>query len=418
MHVSLDTLRRATQFVDSLADLDEPDRAAELVLPGLAGLIGCDIATYMKINPEPHVLGDYIEYPSGSLDPAALGIFESHLPEHPLVVHRDAYGCGPAKISDMVSRQGFRRLGIYSEYFRHVPTDDQIAFTMPGTRDGEQIGVTLSRSGREFGDEDSGVLSSVMAPVRNALRRSAARHRARTAVAAEPDGLADLTGREMQVLDLAAAGRTNVAIARAIDVSPRTVAKHLEHIYRKLGVTGRAAAVYRTAGTADLGRVALTVRGAQPGAPNSPAGPVPRHVCQARAAWWRSRPAPVRAASVSSRSDGRADRAIASAYTSSCSRAVRSTLYRSTTRDRLYWPRRTRVSGCSISSRRMLIRRIVPARRPSAPSPYQAWRMSCGAVSGVSSSQKPWSPCTTSGLPKARPRSAEAPIPRMTSAAA
>ena len=28
---------------------------------------------------------------------------------------------------------------------------------------------------------------------------------------------------------------------------PRTIAKHLEHVYRKLGVTSRAAAVYRTA---------------------------------------------------------------------------------------------------------------------------------------------------------------------------
>jgi DNA-binding CsgD family transcriptional regulator len=38
--------------------------------------------------------------------------------------------------------------------------------------------------------------------------------------------------------------KANTAIARAIDVSPRTVAKHLEHIYRKLGVSSRVA-VYR-----------------------------------------------------------------------------------------------------------------------------------------------------------------------------
>jgi DNA-binding CsgD family transcriptional regulator len=64
---------------------------------------------------------------------------------------------------------------------------------------------------------------------------------------AAPAGVAGLTDREVQVLDLAAQGRTNTAIARIIDVSPRTIAKHLEHIYRKLGVTSRAAAVYRTA---------------------------------------------------------------------------------------------------------------------------------------------------------------------------
>jgi DNA-binding CsgD family transcriptional regulator len=45
-------------------------------------------------------------------------------------------------------------------------------------------------------------------------------------------------------LRLAALGRTNSAIARALDVSPRTVAKHLEHIYRKLDVTSRTSAVF------------------------------------------------------------------------------------------------------------------------------------------------------------------------------
>ena len=58
--------------------------------------------------------------------------------------------------------------------------------------------------------------------------------------------LAQLTSREVEILELVAAGRTNVAIARALDLSPRTVAKHLEHVYRKLGVSNRAAAVAST----------------------------------------------------------------------------------------------------------------------------------------------------------------------------
>jgi DNA-binding NarL/FixJ family response regulator len=40
-------------------------------------------------------------------------------------------------------------------------------------------------------------------------------------------------------------GRTNTAIARTLEISPRTVAHHLDNIYRKLDVSGRAAAVYR-----------------------------------------------------------------------------------------------------------------------------------------------------------------------------
>jgi DNA-binding CsgD family transcriptional regulator len=55
-----------------------------------------------------------------------------------------------------------------------------------------------------------------------------------------------LSDRERAVLDLVALGRTNTAIAHALGVSPRTVAKHLEHTYRKLGVSSRAAAVARS----------------------------------------------------------------------------------------------------------------------------------------------------------------------------
>lgn len=54
-----------------------------------------------------------------------------------------------------------------------------------------------------------------------------------------------LTPREREILDLVASGWTNTAIAHALRISPRTVAKHLEHAYRKLGVTNRAAAVFQ-----------------------------------------------------------------------------------------------------------------------------------------------------------------------------
>jgi DNA-binding NarL/FixJ family response regulator len=54
-----------------------------------------------------------------------------------------------------------------------------------------------------------------------------------------------LTRREREVLDLVAEGRTNAAIGHVLEVSPRTVAKHLEHAYRKLQVNCRVQAVAR-----------------------------------------------------------------------------------------------------------------------------------------------------------------------------
>jgi DNA-binding CsgD family transcriptional regulator len=51
-----------------------------------------------------------------------------------------------------------------------------------------------------------------------------------------------LTVRELQVMRLLAAGRTNRQIAAALVLSKRTVDRHVSNIFRKLGVSSRAAA--------------------------------------------------------------------------------------------------------------------------------------------------------------------------------
>ena len=51
-----------------------------------------------------------------------------------------------------------------------------------------------------------------------------------------------LTPRETEVLSWIAKGKTNRDIAEILGMSPRTVNKHLEHIFEKLGVETRTAA--------------------------------------------------------------------------------------------------------------------------------------------------------------------------------
>jgi DNA-binding CsgD family transcriptional regulator len=53
---------------------------------------------------------------------------------------------------------------------------------------------------------------------------------------------ADLTQRESEVLAWVAKGKTNRDVADILAMSPRTVNKHLEHIFQKLGVETRSAA--------------------------------------------------------------------------------------------------------------------------------------------------------------------------------
>ncbi|MFT3777975.1 MAG: DNA-binding response regulator [Ottowia sp.] len=68
------------------------------------------------------------------------------------------------------------------------------------------------------------------------------RHAAAASPASSRLDHAALTPRETEVLAWLAKGKTNRDIADILDMSPRTVNKHLEHIFEKLGVETRTAA--------------------------------------------------------------------------------------------------------------------------------------------------------------------------------
>ena len=63
-----------------------------------------------------------------------------------------------------------------------------------------------------------------------------------TATVASRISDAALTPRETEVLSWIAKGKTNRDVADILGMSPRTVNKHLEHVFEKLGVETRAAA--------------------------------------------------------------------------------------------------------------------------------------------------------------------------------
>jgi DNA-binding NarL/FixJ family response regulator len=54
-----------------------------------------------------------------------------------------------------------------------------------------------------------------------------------------------LTARELQVLRLVAAGKTNKTIAVDLFLSEKTIDRHVSNIFRKLEVASRAAATAR-----------------------------------------------------------------------------------------------------------------------------------------------------------------------------
>jgi DNA-binding CsgD family transcriptional regulator len=109
---------------------------------------------------------------------------------------------------------------------------------------GARARVLVGLACRALGDEDAATLELEAARASFA-QLGAAPDVAMVASLSEPrasTASGGLTPRELQVLRLVAAGRTNKAIAAELVLSERTVERHVSNIFAKLGVSTRAAA--------------------------------------------------------------------------------------------------------------------------------------------------------------------------------
>jgi DNA-binding CsgD family transcriptional regulator len=104
--------------------------------------------------------------------------------------------------------------------------------------------VLVALASRALGDEDTAALE--LDAARAMFRRlGAVTDVARLEKSARPESSSAaprLTARELEVLGLVATGKTNRAIADALGLSEKTVARHVANIFTKLGLTSRAAA--------------------------------------------------------------------------------------------------------------------------------------------------------------------------------
>jgi DNA-binding CsgD family transcriptional regulator len=240
MFIPMQTLERSVQLVEQLGELTDPADFAPIVLPALAELVGCDVITYNEVGTNPAHM-HYEDWPPRSLDPQTRQTFARLVHQHPSIEHYRLTGDSqPVMISDFLSTTHFHRLDLYAEFFRPIPVEYQLSLSLndPGST---VVGVALNRTRNEFTDVDRAILTILRQPLLSALVRARLHHHAATSP------LDQLSARERAVIELVALGRTNASIARTLGVSPRTVAKHLEHAYRKLQVANRAGAVARIA---------------------------------------------------------------------------------------------------------------------------------------------------------------------------
>ena len=127
--------------------------------------------------------------------------------------------------------------------------------------------VASEVTSRDFSDRDRDLLNLVGGPLSRLYLKAWALDRVPPVLAAQPpaaDGprlqASGATPREAEVLSWLAAGKTDREIAALLGCSHRTVQKHLQRLYVKLGVETRTAAVMRCFGRA----APLTRHGAVP----------------------------------------------------------------------------------------------------------------------------------------------------------
>jgi DNA-binding CsgD family transcriptional regulator len=218
-----------------------------LVASEITTLSLCDLATGRR-----RVVSD----PLHAFGRDALAAFDRHFFEHPLVrFHVATHDGGVHRISDSLSDGAFLKTPLYADYYAKVGRDHALA--LPLHVDARLlVSFVFNRKGRDFSDRERTLLELVRPHLGTLYRQSYALEQAQRALAASGDPaplpvesprdvMAALTPREREVLGWVAAGKTNAQIAQILGAMPRTVAKHLERIYEKLGVETRTAAAMR-----------------------------------------------------------------------------------------------------------------------------------------------------------------------------
>lgn len=230
MRVSSLDLRGIVHFLDAALSLEPDGSLPPSTLAALADLIASDQVDYFEVRPDRSVISFTTafeeEYAPWVVDAS---IRLAHL--NPLAPFKWTPANGPLRMSEVISERTLRRTAYYHDFLRPAPIRDRLRVWLWRSPQSAAC-VTFARADAPFSERDASVLA-VLQPHLEALRE-------RAILAPNHPKEADLTIREAQVITLAATGRSNADIGRLLFMSPATVAKHLEHGYRKLHVVGRS----------------------------------------------------------------------------------------------------------------------------------------------------------------------------------
>lgn len=239
----------ATKLAAELIGLRDPEEYLQAAGELLLKLFPCENVVYNVLDvraptADVHVLPAY-PFPTHAAD-----ILPEIWNDHPLVLsYQHDTGDGiwtPRRLSDLVTDTQLYRSRAYHETLAPLGSNRELAFLVTQPTPFTLTGWAINRVHQDFTDFEVHLVGYIQ-PV---LRLLEASHHEkhpdiRWATAAHVHGL---SAREQEILRLVGQGLTATAISHLLGISPRTVAKHLEHSYTKLGCTNRVDALRRLRG--------------------------------------------------------------------------------------------------------------------------------------------------------------------------
>lgn len=226
-----------------LASEPLPDGEAlpEDVLEDLAQLVRCDVlSAYGRDTPHGRGFCDQ-EYPALYRTEeqvlAEEAYFELHYWDSPCS-YADRTGdlVSVLRTSDLIPDVEYRQTGMYRDVDLSYGITHEAMVCLDAGEPGRTLRLLFARiGGSDFTDEDVAVLALLRPHLQAAFSAAEARK-----MQVQP-----LTSRQLEIMRYVASGYTNGQIARLLDVSESTVGKHLEHVFARLQVGSRSAAVSR-----------------------------------------------------------------------------------------------------------------------------------------------------------------------------
>jgi DNA-binding CsgD family transcriptional regulator len=241
-------LRGVLSFLEEAQAVEGPAPFTPAVLRHFAELVHCGEAAFFEVDHQRRILHDRITCSKAAWRGMRDDVWSC---TRTVVFQRCkiASGPGPVLLSEVFSRR-LRLREDFNPNLRDAGWVDEIHVDLDPSRAWKaELAVYGSR---DFGRRERAILELVR-PHLAALYRSASLRRRLAAAAAtfDPDAATgELTPREREVLLCVADGLSNDQIANVLVIELSTVRKHLEHVYEKLGVRSRTAALAKVRGNA------------------------------------------------------------------------------------------------------------------------------------------------------------------------